>query len=71
VKGKGTFDIRGNLENVDTYFITSEGDMFQFYSPEGTANPKTLAKFIDRADGEVKEERVYEYRDGKLVRIPT
>jgi type III secretion system FlhB-like substrate exporter len=71
VKGKGVFSLLPNPENIDTYFITSEGDMFQFYSPKGTANPKVLAKFIDRADGKVHEERVYEYQDGKLVRIPT
>lgn len=59
-----------NPENIDTSFITSEGDKYHFFSPSGRAKPRQIAKFIDKADGITGEEDVWQIMDvGKKLLI--
>lgn len=50
-------------ENIDTYYGTTEGEFWHFYSPNAMISPQSTANFIDRYDGKKKEESVYQYRD--------
>lgn len=52
-----------NPENIDTSYVTSEGDKYHFFSPTGKAKPRKIAKFIDRADGITGEEDVFQIMD--------
>ena len=57
-------------ENIDTSFVTSEGDKYHFFSPSGKAKPRKIAKFIDKADGVTGEEDVWQIMDvGKKLLI--
>ena len=59
-----------NPENIDTSYITSEGDKYHFFSPSGRAKPREIAKFIDRADGITGEEDIWQIMDvGKRLLI--
>lgn len=65
IKGRGS-----DPENIDTSFITSEGDKYHFFSPSGRAKPRQIAKFIDRADGMTGEEDIWQIMDvGKRLLI--
>ena len=59
-----------NPENIDTSYVTSEGDKYHFFSPSGRAKPRKIAKFIDGADGIMGEEDVWQIMDiGKRLLI--
>ena len=62
--------IIGKAENIDTNYITSEGDYLHAYSPFGKVKPLKMAKFLDRIDGVTGEEDVFQILDhGKRLLI--
>jgi hypothetical protein len=52
-------------KNIDTLYVTSEGDIVHAYSPKGTINPKKFAKRVDAMDYQRGEESVYQIENGK------
>lgn len=67
--GRGRKQITGKSENIDTHYVTSEGDRAHVYSPRGKIKKKGVAKFIDRLDGIVGEEVVFEVLDNRRKNI--
>ena len=62
--------IIGRAENIDTNYVTSEGDYLHAYAPFGKVKPLKLAKFLDRIDGVTGEEDVFQILDrGKKLLI--
>ena len=67
--GKGRKKVTGKSEDIDTHFLTSEGDRAHVLSPNGKVNKKGVAKFIDGLDGVVGEENVFEILDKRRKKL--
>ena len=62
--------IIGRAEDIDTNYVTSEGDYLHAYSPFGKVKPLKIAKFLDRRDGITGEEDIWQILDtGKKLLI--
>ena len=62
--------IIGRAEDIDTNYVTSEGDYLHAYAPSGKIKPLKLARFLDRSDGVTGEEDVFQILDrGKKLLI--